>query len=366
MKKITILFICIFLIFISLPLLFIDTKSTVSEKENRILATLPTKGDNIKILPRMFDDYFNDRFGFREFLISSNISYSKKLIGIAVLGKNNWFFFRQLYDDFFKINLFNNTQISVIINEIESRVNWCNDNNIKFIFLIPPNKHNVYPEYYPFDRPEGITRIEQILTFLPDHLKNIVIYPLNTLLNNKSDDIPLYFETDTHWNMKGAYYAHLELTNHIRYLFPETDFPDLIYLTDVKYETGGDIIQSLRMYSTSRKTVPNIQPVDGWEKYYHIDEIITEKKNAEDIQETITGSISINNDSSLPKAFIFHDSFYSYLRPFTSTLFSSAEYYWHNWNFKFPINENYILENKPDIIIWELTERFINHLLNSD
>jgi hypothetical protein len=364
MKKGNLLFVVCFLFIISFPLVFIDRKSIVSEKENRVLATFPTLWENdrmidIETIPQIFDNYINDRFGFRNVILSlANIfnKTARTINGNVIIGKKDWLFYSRPDDgnninDFFKLNLFTDDEINKFIENIEKRFEWCNSNNIKFVFLIAPNKHNVYPEYYPFDRPEGITRTEQIMGALPDHLKEIVVYPLDYMVRNKAGDMPFYFETDTHWNMAGAHCAFALLFNRVKQMFPSTEFPDIKFITDISYDSFGDIVPMLGFTSYGRRTIPNVYPMDGWETFYQY------IKN-----ERLGGVIIKNRQHSLPKAIVFRDSFFDVLEPFASSIFSSAEYNrkWFNESEK-----NYILENKPDIIIWELVERNITDIPNS-
>ncbi|MDR1956427.1 MAG: hypothetical protein LBQ30_06190, partial [Treponema sp.] len=60
---------------------------------------------------------------------------------------------------------------------------------------------------------------------------------------------------------------------------------------------------------------------------------------------------------------IFRDSFFTALEPFASAQFSSAEYIWRSFN---ESEKQYILANKPDIIIWEVVERSISGILSSE
>jgi hypothetical protein len=341
-----------------------DHETTVSEKENRVLAVLPKlllkerdgkiEIENIRDIPQSFDNYINDRFGFRNSIISlvNNFNKTSKIIdGHVVKGKDNWLFYSRPDDgnnigDFFKVNLFTDAEIEQFIENIRKRLEWCNKNNIKFIFLIAPNKHNVYPEYYPFVRPKGITRTGQVMAHLPIDLKDTIIYPLDYITKNKTHDIPLYFETDTHWNMGGAYCAFQILSNHFKQLFPDINFQEIQFITDIGFDSSGDIVKMLNLENYGKRTIPNIRPVAGWDSYYEY--IKNEGKN---------GIITNNNDQLLPKAIIFRDSFFSALEPFVSTQFSSVEYNGRWFN---EADKNYILENKPDIIIWEVVERSIS------
>jgi hypothetical protein len=363
MKKLNILFINCFLLIISLPFFFMDRKNTISKHENRNLAAFPHfftsdgRFDRpiIGNFPQAVDNYINDRFGFRSMFVSLANSLNKstkKINGSVIIGKDGWLFYSSASDnirDFFKINLFTEPEVRLFIDHIIKRYEWCKDNGIEFVFLIAPNKHNVYPEYYPFERPKGITRTGQIMAALPEHLKDVVVYPLDYLLQNKTGELPLYFETDTHWNMAGAYCAFEVLSYRVKQLFPENHFPAPDFVTDVRYDSpgGGDIPPMSGFASYGKRTVPGMRPVNGWESYFHY------TKN-----EGVNGIIVNNNDQSLPKAIVFRDSFFNALQPFTSTLFSSTEYkkLWQWFNEQ---EKEYILENKPDIIIWEIVERSI-------
>jgi hypothetical protein len=361
MKKLNAFFIGIFLLIISFPLLFLDTESVLSEKENKVFAAFPQivtqdgRIDTVQIagFPRLLDTYIGDRFGFRNTLVAfagTLNSAAKKINGGAVLGKDNWLFLAEKgkssnINDFFKMNLFSETEVKTFIENIEKRREWCEANNIKFIFLIAPNKHNVYPEYYPFERPGGITRTEQIMAALPENLKDTVIYPLESLLQRKTGQIPLYFETDTHWNMAGAQRVYEILFDRMKRMFAQTNFPEIEFVSEVKYDSSGDIVPYMGLSSYGKRTIPLMRPAEDWKRYYFY------KK-----KEGRAGVITENIDSSLPRAIIFRDSFFTALEPFTSTLFSSAEYNWRHFTCE---DAEYILQSKPDILVWEILEKYM-------
>jgi hypothetical protein len=354
MKRISIIFTGVFLSLISLPFVFMDHKSVVSEKENRNLAAFPNfkNDDNVNTanFTKYLDEYISDRFGFRNIAVSfgNNISKAGKAInGDVVVGKNDWLFYSSHEDgyniaDFFKINLFTDDEINRFIHNIEARLEWCNENNIKFIFLIAPNKHNIYPEYYPFERPDGITRTDQIIAALPDNLKDIVIYPRDYLLQNKVA-APLYYETDTHWNMAGAHHAFEIIFDRLKNDFPNTQFPELKFTTEITYGHEDDMGHMSGFTDYGNTTIPNVSPQGGWESFYKY----IKNKGRE-------GVVTENDDKTLPKAIIYRDSFFSALEPFTSSVFSGAEYNWRGFSAS---EKGYILEHKPDIIIWETVER---------
>jgi len=67
------------------------------------------------------------------------------------------------------------------------------------------------------------------------------------------------------------------------------------------------------------------------------------------------GVIIKGKNEKLPKALIYRDSFFSALEPFTSPMFSEAEYKWARLT---KDEKEYILKNKPDILIFESVERY--------
>ena len=361
MKHVRHLFIIIFLSLLLLPLIYLDTKSTVSKSEKRTLAPFPSlfKENTIKINSEIFqqvDAYFNDRFGFRKKLVNLNADLKYKVLkgsgnDRAIIGKNKWLYYilDDNFSDFMKSNLVDDATIIKFANQIKHRAEWCKKNNITFIFIIAPNKHNVYPEYYPIERPSGITRTDQFLSYLDK--ENIeYLYPRDLLISKKNKDTLLYIETDTHWNQLGAYYAYNLVLADLHKKLPKTKFPDLEY--EVHIDTvsgGGDITPMLGLESFGKMTRVQYKPKGkNWTDVYSY------IKNEGRKGITIEGK-----DKLLPSAIIFRDSFFTVLEPFTSTLFSKADYRWKMFD---DTDKDYILANKPNIIIWEVVERYTNQI----
>jgi hypothetical protein len=106
----------------------------------------------------------------------------------------------------------------------------------------------------------------------------------------------------------------------------------------------------------------NVEPVNGWEKHYIY-------ARREDVQEnefnTVIGYtskkgkygiITENRDKTLPTALVMRDSYFVDLEPFTSTIFSRAEYVWTQPEQR---TMKYLeqMPKKPDVLIWEIAER---------
>ena len=164
----------------------------------------------------------------------------------------------------------------------------------------------------------------------------------------------MYYETDTHWNMAGAYRAYKILFDRMTRFFPETHFPQIDFITETSFGYSGDKIPHFGYTIHGKITMPLIRPVDGWEEYYHY--------TKHEGRYGMDGVVTENTDASLPKAIIFRDSFFSALEPFVSTLFSSVDYHWRLFSEE---DKQIILQNKPDIIIWEVVERLMTRIPHS-
>lgn len=356
MKKIEITFIVIIFCCLLFPIARFHPNETVSQVENRNLTQKPSiiiEGKFNKNLFAELSPYLQDHFGGRNFLINFanfieyEVFHKRRINEVALEGNNGWFFYRldgNLYD-FMKKNLMNNEQFENLKENINDTVKWCDENGIKYLFIVCPNKHSVYSENYPFPRPEGITRTDQISQIFSD-INVPYVYSRDYLISKKAEcKYPLYYETDTHWNPLGAFYSFEEILPKIQNWFPNIEFPKIAYEINVSYsETAGDILPMLGI-KKAKSTQISLSPKNANNTDYF--EYI---KN-----EGTNGVKTLGKNQNLPKAIIFRDSFTTALVQYLSPLFSEAEYNWRQFR---ESDKEYILQNKPDIIIFEAVERY--------
>lgn len=357
-KKIQVLFIVGVLLVCILPLVKFNRVGTVSEKENRVLVVKPYLFVDNRLNQNFFSEYsnyLNDRFGGRNRLITLNKFVQYNILKSAVYnekafkGKSGWWFYISSSDgnnllDFYKRNLLNNDELKNFRINIENTLNWCKTQNIPCIFFIGPNKHSVYSEFYPFERPSGQTRADQLVSVLQD-VGVPYIFPRDALISKKNEiDVPLYYETDTHWNPLGAFVAYEQLLNMLKEMFPNQNFPEIQYDTKIEYSTtAGDILPMLAI-ENSKSTQPKLIPQGIMQA-----ELYTYIKN-----DGGNGVRTMGADKTAPRALVFRDSFFTALEPFVSPLFSETEYIWKKFS---ESDKEYVLEYKPDVIIFESVER---------
>ena len=347
-----------------LPPLLLDRTSVVSQKENRNLAQKPViikDGGMNKEYFSQFDAWLGDRFGLREPLVALDSVVKNRMKSKYVLtdraleGKDGWIFYINNNDganlvDFYKLNLLDEATLSRIEDNVRETVEWCAEHGIKVLYLIAPNKHSVYSEYYPFDRPEGITRGDQVAAAINAGGADC-LFPRDLLLEKKATaPFRLYFKTDTHWNPLGAYYAYEVLRGKIETLFPEVQFPGITYRTEIQEGAyRGDLIPMFNKPGMEENEYIQVTPDSA--KFTDFYEYI--KNEGRD------GVHTRNKNVGLPRALVFRDSFFRALEPFVSPLFSEVEYVWKDFT---EADKERILEYKPDIVIFEHVERYASNL----
>lgn len=381
MKTIKILFAFVFIIMITLPLLLLDRESPVSNLERRVLAQMPRITTNGKLdvnclvtLPRQIDEYVTDRFAFRSQMITliKKIDFCflhKSHDDRLLIGKDRWLFYihKSLGDEFAnfkKTNLFTKDEMHIFLEQLTLVNETCEKNNIKFIFLVVPTTSSVYPEYYPFIRPEGISRMDQVLAAMPENIRKKTIFPLDHFIRKKtSRPSPLYYNNGLHWTKLGAYYAYELIYQKLKADFPQ--LPEVPYHFTSYIDPGEDNYAELwwgfKKFGRSL-VLQNIEPENGWEYYYKY--LVCENAEENEYNNVIGinskkgkfGIITENRNQSLPTALVMRDSYYVDLEPFTSVIFSQAEYVWTQPE-KRTVQYLADLPEKPDVFIWEIAER---------
>jgi hypothetical protein len=173
-----------------------------SKQENRILSPLPTftasrffSGDYTK----EFEEYISDQFVWKKFWTGMKAHTER----VALKQENNGIYFGKsgyLLEEFEKPK----EQFQSNLNSIQYFTNKAKD--ISSYLLLVPTSVDIYKEKLPlyaasYSEKEIIDLAKKQLT---GTLSFIDVY--NTLLSKKNE--PIFFRTDHHWTMRGAFYAY--------------------------------------------------------------------------------------------------------------------------------------------------------------
>ena len=351
-SRIEIIFLSVFFVSLFIPMSHVNTDE-ISNRENRALARwqpfiIKDEGINLGF-GRAFDNWFNDRFLMRDafiaihdkkYLLSKNWRTQK-----VVKGKDGWLFLgtKDAIETYTNSILFTQDELKKITDYLESINSYCEKNGKKFYFIIAPDKTKVYGEYYSdLIKPQNkISRANQLTEYMKTHSNIKFVYPLEELKKQKEKEY-VYFKQDTHWGFYGAYFAYLELMNHIR-----KDFNDINTYKLNKYnyiEFSGDLNAMLPDVLKTKTDTKYISPV-----FDNTNFSCTKPLQEKDV-------VNCNNQTQTKNLLVFRDSFSNALIPYLASSFKNSMFVW-----EYKVNPS--LMKDADVIVLEVAEITLPELM---
>lgn len=354
---------------------FLHLDRTEAPKENRRLAAFPAFHPTLSDTREFFtgiEAHFDDHFGYRPLLIQFAQRWKRKLFNdgvalrdaklrthtqsVVMLGKNGWLFLstEQTLDDILGLRPFTDAELAAWQTLLTTRRDWLARRGIRYLFVIPPDKHSVYPEFLPnwlTEAPRSRRRIGQFLAYMRSH-SDVPILDLRTAILAAKPRGILYRQTDTHWNALGALEAACATVGASAGLGIKVTPPDPAAFDIARVELppgdlagmlgggshlqdSGDVVLSLKRDIPAAKirTATELLP-KNWKPD--------------------TEPLLSENPALTAKAVVFHDSFMLHCTRFLGYSFGRVVYVrQQNWDKRIFDTE------KPDIVIDEMLERFV-------
>src|SRR5579859_956759 len=337
------LLVVLFVAGIALPLLGIKFRGhgwdIAARGENRKLAAEPrlfhlaengpvtTKAriSGLAHLPGEFKAYLGDHFGFRNLLI--------KLHGILMveglhttsthmveLGKDGWLYLANdgSIEDYRNLEPWTDEELAQWRQVIEERQAFCDKLGIKYLFVVAPSKHDIYPEYMPdrLTRVREESRFDQLLAYMKQRGSKVDILDLRpSLIEAKKSGTRLFHKTDPHWNDRGAWTAYLAIIGRAKSQVPgvrilsESDFKP-----GVSMDPGMDLARLLGLNDQLTEEALDL-------------EARIPLRLPRVIQDDV---IPINIEGPGPRAVVFRDSFLTPLLPWIAEGFGHGVYFWED------------------------------------
>jgi len=339
----------------------LTTKETTATQENRALAPFPRLRNfrnDISKFTSSFEQYFNDRIAFRlPFIATRNFilyrlfqSSGNSNVGV---GKGGWFFYAlpSALDVQLNAEPFNESALKEWANMIEARRAVLAKHNIRYVFVIAPEKGSVYPEFYPstWHKRPGLTRLDSLRDYLHSHTAVDFVDAKSTLLASKNRGERLYYLTDTHWDQLGAFLVAQEILKHVSAYFPDVKLFEPTEYRLIKEPIIGDLVKSLGL--------------EGWltesSTYLEFKNMLRARKKVDALLPQISPASEPpfameRSGDKLPRIMVLRDSFGGLIVPFISERASFSEY---QMTHKF-IPAQILLE-RPDVVIDEIAERHL-------
>jgi len=327
--------------------------------ENRELAKSPQFSftfSGIQKFPVAYTNYFNDHFGFRNSLVRVNFIMRHNLLRISpskqvIIGKNGWLFYtgEGEIEDYRGITKYDDKTLEKWARTLEMKRIWLEKQGIRYLFVVAPNKSTIYGEFLPdsYNRVREKTGLDELVEYLKKHTQVKVVDIRNALFEEKSKG-RVYQKKDTHWNEYGGFIAYRQIIKPIIEWFPTSrmqTFDD--YHIEKKMGGGGDITYMIGGTEFIKEEHIKFKPKDN------------HSLSIEGINDITKSPVTVQHDnSSLPRALIFRDSYFTWVAPFLAEHFQVSKFYWQYWNSLTPIEEM-INDQKPDIVIEEIVERLV-------
>ena len=356
MKHRNLVFCILFLAILTLPLLFFGNQDSSSVlHENRNLASAveaPKKLSDINSdLTAELETYFNDHIGFRQSLVTLANTVRIKILGVnsvttkVIEGKDGWLFYNPQGPDGDPMGDYLGTvtytqqdleQLGAYLQQIHD---VCKQAGSEFYLIICPNKASIYGERYLPDyyvKGEGPNRADLLADYVRNNTDIPCVYVKEELLRYSEDEY-VYFKHDTHWTELGAYLAYRDWYHQ----YAGEWLPPLEECGRIPVEEAADLSAQLGVELES-------------ETYYRADleRDVTFEERDSDWYCYHYHSTNANGKTAM----MFRDSFLIYLQPYICQDFEDSYIFPKQMGTEdFPLIE----EEKPDVVIFEMVERFL-------
>lgn len=285
---------------------------------------------------------FTERLCARNKLIAFNSELTSLLTGgtymestQVLLGKNNWLFYKTELDghplwDYMGINHFTDEELAAIAANLVNMRDGFNALGVDFYVTALPNKEIIYEEYMPdtVARVDEVSRAEQLANYIWDNTDLVYVYPKQALLDAKAEG-QIYYQTDTHWNQKGAFVGMQQLM-HEAYGVEAKDL-DSVSFDITSYDLAGDLAVIGGVADKYNIDTTYVFDADTADKAQYRDEV----------------------------ALVVGDSFSGFLSTIAKGYYKEV-----HWIYTKDFTMSMLDEYDADVVIWESVERYMETFLN--
>lgn len=203
-----------------------EVKQVFALDENRMLQEFPEASLNSVFNGNgeffsEFEEWFNDHFQFRDFLIRTKGEISYRVFNLTgsngvYVGDDGYMYYKSVIEHEQITNeLMSEEQVGEIVDKYERIKEYTNSKGKEFLFMIPPQKNTVFPERSPEFNVERRmpNQYENILNKLINSSASEDFIDVIPILRGAERNHPTYYKTDFHWNGYGATMAFASVVN---------------------------------------------------------------------------------------------------------------------------------------------------------
>lgn len=336
--------------------------------ENRRLEALPRLSIH---WAQDFERWFSDRYGMRDALVYYGSRLQMARTGLpmnqqVVVGRDNWLFYDENYTpghqhfaSLYGKDLFLPSDLQAIADNLSSVRRHLAACRIPFYLVIAPDKQTVYPEKLLMPPPaDAITQADQLDAYLhaADPELRIIDLRKPEQAAKAAQTQELYYRTDTHWNELGAFFGYQAIAKRLVH-------------DGVLADAVGTKLDSYRirtMPSAGGDIAVNLLDLPGYFRDHTVQLDSAQARQAHDISlpgwpATLNNSFRVTQSPTANSSLLlYRDSFFDALTPFV------AEDFHYIYSFLGRrIDGNRVRQAHPNVVMLEIVERGLRHLVDS-
>lgn len=333
----------------------------ISKTEQRYLAVWPrldATRASLESWPDRFEAWYDDRLGFRDWMIRSWARLSIGVFGVSpsdqlIVGESGWLFYGDRHDveHYRGLDPLSSGELETWTRVLEERRDWLAERGIAYLLVLAPDKNLVYPEYMParLPRHSEVHPLDQLARHLAATSDVEVVDLLPVLLAAKQRE-RVYHLTDTHWNDRGAYEAYLAIHARLQQMLPELEQVPAAQVTRGQHVEPGMGLAHLVGLTDVYPEIVLDAPITAPRATVKPEHALSYDARVRTLQPIAHGV----PDESLPRAVMFRDSFANALVPYLAEDFSRILFVWNR-----DVDPRVVSVEQPDVVIQEIVGRFL-------
>lgn len=222
--------------------------------------------------------------------------------------------------------------------------------DIYFVLFVTPNKNTIYSEQIPSQIMvmDSISNLDVVKKVWKE-TENCTFLDIRGKLIDQKTIENVYYKTDTHWNRSGAFIGYQALMEQLAKKFP-------VIVPHIRSEFR--MIQTKYYGDLTRVNFGGLAVSEETGRFSPTGNLEFFGRKFETLDTKDEFYVTFNDDQSLPSAIFYHDSFIYNMRQFLTDGFRETQQFRGT-----SIDFEYIKFKKPDVVILEITERFLRRLL---
>ncbi|HSS70665.1 MAG TPA: hypothetical protein VLQ46_08435 [Casimicrobiaceae bacterium] len=237
---------------LALPLLaLVDPLGGLSTRwENRVPASWPDPSP-LKDFPTRFEQAFADHFGSRSALLLFQHAIVAGLFRTSpapnvLVGREGWLYWlgedgRSLDRNFRGTVAVQDAELAALVAELKRRRDFLAARGIPYLVTIVPEKFTIYPEHLPTwvtpgAMPTPLARLERLLA----EDGSVRYVDLVGPLRGAKSSAPLFYRTDSHWNLFGATVGYQQIMRVLQAELPDGRLHEMAAPARPAYVPGVD------------------------------------------------------------------------------------------------------------------------------